>query len=115
VSQWLFEGLAKARLPVFCIETRHTKAFLNALQRNKSDRNDARFNAPMKRVGLFKEVHVKSLTSQKRRALLTTRSLLQEKAIGLENEMPRLLRKFGLKIGHASGASSMRRPFQPPR
>ena len=30
LSQWLFEGLARAGLPVICIETRHTKAFLKA-------------------------------------------------------------------------------------
>lgn len=41
LSQWLFEGLAKAGLPMICIETRHTKAFLKA-QVNKTDRNDAR-------------------------------------------------------------------------
>ena len=52
MSQWLFEGLAKAGLPVFCIETRHTKAFLKASQTNKSDRNDARGIAQMMRVGL---------------------------------------------------------------
>ena len=26
LSQWLFEGIASAGLPVVCIETRHTKA-----------------------------------------------------------------------------------------
>ena len=31
LSQWLFSGLAEAGLPVVCIETRHTKAFLKAL------------------------------------------------------------------------------------
>lgn len=103
LSQWLFEGLAKAGFPVFCIETRHTKAFLDALQQNKSDRNDARGIAHMMQVGLFKDVHVKTLTSQKRRALLTARSLLQEKAIDLENEMRGLLRNFGLKVGQTSG------------
>ena len=41
LSQWLFEGLARAGLPVICIETRHVKAFLKA-QPNKTDRNDAR-------------------------------------------------------------------------
>jgi transposase len=41
LSQWLFSGMAQAGLPVICIETRHTKAFLRA-QVNKSDRNDAR-------------------------------------------------------------------------
>jgi transposase len=41
LSQWLFSGLTEVGLPVVCIETRHTKAFLKA-QVNKSDRNDAR-------------------------------------------------------------------------
>ena len=67
LSQWLFSGLAEAGLPAICIETRHTKAFLKA-QVNKSDRNDARGIAQMMRVNLFRPVHVKTLTSQKRRA-----------------------------------------------
>ena len=48
MSQWLFSGMADAGLPVVCIETRHTKAFLKA-QVNKSDRNDARGIAQMMR------------------------------------------------------------------
>ena len=98
LSQWLFEGLARAGLPVICIETRHTKAFLKA-QPNKSDRNDARGIAQMMRVNLYRPVHVKTLTSQKRRALLTARKLLQEKAIAIENDIRGLLRNFGLKVG----------------
>lgn len=109
LSQWLFEGLAKAGFPAFCIETRHTKAILDALQQNKSDRNDARGIAQMMRVGLFKDVHVKTLTSQKRRALLTARSLLQGKAIDLENEMRGLLRNFGLKVGQTASGTFERR------
>jgi transposase len=97
-SQWLFSGLAEADLPVVCIETRHTKAFLKA-QVNKSDRNDARGIAQMMRVNLFRPVHVKTLVSQKRRALLTARKLLQEKAIAVENDIRGLLRNFGLKVG----------------
>jgi transposase len=58
MSQWLFSGMAEAGLPVVCIETRHTKAFLKA-QVNKSDRNDARGIAQMMRVKLFRPVHVK--------------------------------------------------------
>ena len=92
------QGLAKADLPVICIETRHTKAFLKA-QPNKTDRNDARGIAQMMRVNLFRPVHVKTLTSQKRRALLTARKLLQEKAIAIENDVRGLLRNFGLKVG----------------
>ncbi len=98
LSQWLFEGLVNAGLPAVCIETRHTKAFLKA-QVNKSDRNDARGIAQMMRVNLFRPVHVKTLTSQKRRALLTARKLLQEKAIAIENDIRGLLRNFGLKVG----------------
>lgn len=99
LSQWLYEGLAKAGLPVICIETRHTKSFLKAQQPNKSDRNDARGIAQMMRVHLFKAVHVKTLASQKRRVLLTARKLLQEKAIAIENNIRGLLRNFGLKVG----------------
>src|SRR5215471_11732289 len=98
LSQWLFSGLAATGLPVVCIETRHTKAFLQA-QVNKSDRNDARGIVQMMRVNLFRPVHVKTLTSQKRRALLTARKLLQEKAIAIENDIRGLLRNFGLKVG----------------
>jgi transposase len=98
LSQWLFSGLAEGGLPVVCIETRHTKAFLKA-QVNKSDRNDARGIAQMMRVNLFRAVHVKTLTSQRRRALLTARKLLQDKAIAIENDIRGLLRNFGLKVG----------------
>jgi transposase len=98
LSQWLFSGLVEAGLPAVCIETRHTKAFLKA-QVNKSDRNDARGIAQMMRVNLFKSVHVKTLASQNRRALLTARKLLQEKAIAIENDIRGLLRNFGLKVG----------------
>ena len=98
LSQWLYSGLAAAGLPVICIETRHTKAFLKA-QVNKTDRNDARGIAQMMRVNLFRPVHVKTLTSQNRRALLTARKLLQEKAIAIENDIRGLLRNFGLKVG----------------
>jgi transposase len=98
LSQWLFSGLAEAGLPVICIETRHTKAFLKA-QVNKSDRNDARGIAQMMRVNLFRPVHVKTLASQNHRALLTARKLLQEKALAIENDIRGLLRNFGLKVG----------------
>lgn len=98
LSQWLFEGLTQAGVPVICIETRHVKAFLKA-RPNKTDRNDARGIAQMMRVNLYRPVHVKTLTSQKRRALLTARKLLQGKAIAIENDIRGLLRNFGLKVG----------------
>ena len=70
LSQWLFSALAEAGLPVICVETRHMRAVLQA-QINKTDRNDARGIAQMMRAGLYKPVHVKTLRSQKLRALLT--------------------------------------------
>ena len=76
LSQWLYSALVEADLPVICVETRHMKAALSA-QINKSDRNDARGIAQMMRVGLYRPVHVKTLASQKRRMLLTSRQLLQ--------------------------------------
>ena len=98
LSQWLFSGLTEAGLPVVCIETRHARAYLKA-QINKTDRNDARGIAQMMRVNLFRPVHVKTLASQKQRALLTARKLLQGKAIAMENDIRGLLRNFGLKVG----------------
>ena len=104
LSQWLFSALAEAGLPVVCIETRHARAYLKA-QVNKTDRNDARGIAQMMRVNLFRPVHVKTLASQKQRALLTARKLLQGKAIAIENDIRGLLRNFGLKVGVVGAAN----------
>ena len=98
LSQWLFSALAEAGLPVICVETRHMRAVLKA-QINKTDRNDARGIAQMMRAGLYRPVHVKTLRSQKLRALLTHRKLLQSKAIAIENDLRGTLRNFGLKVG----------------
>jgi len=55
--------------------------------------------AQMMRVKLYRPVHVKTLRSQKLRALLTHRKLLQSKAIAVENDLRATLRNFGLKVG----------------
>ena len=100
MSQWLYNALAEAGLPVICVETRHMRAVLKA-QINKTDRNDARGIAQMMRVGLYRPVHVKTLRSQKLRMLLTHRKLLQSKAIAIDNDLRGTLRNFGLKVGMA--------------
>jgi transposase len=98
LSQWLYAQLATTGVPVVCVETRHMKAALSA-QINKTDRNDARGIAQMMRVGLYKPVHVKTLASQERRLLLTSRKLLQAKLFDLENEIRGTFKNFGLKVG----------------
>jgi transposase len=103
LSQWLFNALTEAALPVICVETRHMKALLTAQQINKTDRNDARGIAQMMRVGLFKPVHVKTLVAQEQRMLLTSRKLLQRKLLDLECDLRGTLRNFGLKVGVVSG------------
>src|SRR5829696_2225784 len=98
LSPWLYAGLVEAALPVICVETRHMHAALSA-RINKTDRNDALGIAQMMRVGLFKPVHVKTLASQQRRLLLTSRKLLQRKVYDIENDLRGQLRNFGLKVG----------------
>jgi transposase len=105
MSQWLYSGLLEAGVPTICIETRHAKAFLKA-QVNKTDRNDARCIAQMMRVNLFRPVHVKTLNNQKRRALLTARKLLQEKALAFENDIRGLLRTSASRLRSLGSESS---------
>ena len=99
LSQWLFFGLQEAGLPVVCIEARHAKAAIVAMNRNKNDRNDARSIAQLVRSGWFKAVHVKSRRSQELRTLLTAREFYVNKLRDHENEIRGLLRPFGLKVG----------------
>jgi hypothetical protein len=106
LSQWLVSGLAESSLPVICVETRHMKSLLKAQQVNKSDRHDARGIAQMMRVGLFKPVHVKTLASQEKRMLLTSRKLLQRKLLDIESDLRGTLRNFGLKVGAIGEAGS---------
>lgn len=104
MSQRLVAELLEAELPVVRVEARQMKAVLKAQQVNKSDRNDARGIAQMMRVGLYKPVHVKTLASQQRRVLLTSRELLGDKLQDMENELRGVLRNFGIKVGTVSPA-----------
>ncbi|MGB7431920.1 MAG: IS110 family transposase [Ahrensia sp.] len=99
LSQWLWFGLKDAGLPAVCIEARHAKAAMVAMNRNKNDRNDARSLAQLIRSGWFKAVHVKSRPSQELRTLLTAREFYVNKLRDHENEIRGVLRLFGLKVG----------------
>ncbi|WP_081356553.1 IS110 family transposase [Agrobacterium vitis] len=100
-SAWLHTALDDKGLPVVCIETRHTKAALNAML-NKTDRNDARGIAQLMRTGWFRPVHVESEAAQALRVLLASRKALLGKMIDMENMIRGLIRPFGPKVGQVS-------------
>lgn len=87
LSQWLYFGLNEAGLPAVCIEARHAKAAMVAMNRNKNDRNDARSLSQLIRSGWFKTVHVKSRQSQELRSLLVAREFFVNKLRDHENEI----------------------------
>ena len=98
LAPWLFRGLREAGLAAVCIETRRMKAFASASP-VKTDRKDARLIAQAMRVGLFREVHVKSRESQELRLLLRNRWTLQRKRRDIDNEVRGTLKGFGIKLG----------------
>lgn len=98
LAPWLYRGLKEAGLAAICIETRRMKAFASASP-VKTDRKDARLIAQAMRVGLFREVHVKSVESQELRLLLRNRWTLQRKRRDIENEVRGTLKGFGVKLG----------------
>ena len=104
-SQWLYAGLAKCGLPVVCVETRHAHDFMKSLQLNKNDKNDARGIARMMHSGIYKPVHVKTIESQRLRAMLTARKLCQLKMIDIEISIRGMLRNFGMRVGVTSKAN----------
>lgn len=112
-SQWLCFGLKDARLPVVCIEARHAKAAMVAMNRTKNDRNDARSLAQLVRSGCFKAVHVKSRPSQELRTLLTACEFYVNKLRDHENEIRGLFRPFGLKVGKVGARDFEARAREP--
>ena len=69
---------------------------------NKSDRNDARGIAQMVRANLIRPVHVKTISSQKQRMLLTNRRFMLRQLCDVEANIRGTLRNFGLKVGKVS-------------
>lgn len=99
LSQWLYTGLSRAGLPVFCLDARKVKGFLKLETTNKNDRNDAKGIARMMVFGTPHVVHVKTEESQRTRALLSARKTIQIKMIDIELFVRGNIRQFGLKVG----------------
>src|SRR5882757_5187870 len=96
LSQWLHAGLKEAGFETVLLETRHVKAALSAMT-VKTDRKDARGIAQLIRMGWYRPVHVKSISSQEIRALLVARKQLLTRLVDVELSIRGILRGFGLK------------------
>ncbi|MCR6633457.1 transposase [Devosia sp.] len=97
LTPWLTAGLRAEGFRVVVMEARQVKTTLSSL-RNKTDRNDARGIAQILRTGWYREVHVKSLESQRLKTLLAARRALLRRRIDLENEVRGLLKVYGFKL-----------------
>ena len=84
-SAWIARGLTDAKLPVIVIDATHAAAALKTGFRNKTDKNDARGIADLMRVNKFRSVSVKSVASQRDRALLTVREQLRRQSLDARN------------------------------
>ena len=71
----LCKGLISKGLTIICVDARHMAAALSA-RINKNDKNDARGIATMMRVGLYKEVQVKTDQSCQLKILLGSKRQL---------------------------------------
>lgn len=104
LSQWIYVGMAKAGMPMICVETRSAKEFIKQLGSNKNDKKDARGIAKMMARRVYREVHVKTDESQYLRTLLSARKLAQSKSVDVETSIRGLIRNYGLKVGPVSRA-----------
>jgi transposase len=109
LASWLYSGIAKAGLPIICIESWHTHSMLKARRVNKTDKNDARGIAEIMRAGLYKTVHIKTIESQRIGALLTIRKFLRVKSVDIENAIAGALLVFGVKMTRGARSTFERR------
>lgn len=103
MSEWLYVELTKAGLPMFCIEARHARGFIQS-QINKNDRNDARGISRMMMCGVFRPVHIKSDESLRQRAMLATRKIILDKMTDIELHIRGTLKIFGHSVGPCTKA-----------
>ena len=98
-AAWLHDGFTDAGYKTVCMNAAHTAAAIQAMQRNKTDRNDAQGIAQLLRTGWYREVHIKSEESRRVRMLLTNRKALVRQRVDLDNTLRSVLKEYGLKMG----------------
>ena len=94
----LCKGLIQQELPATCVDARHMATALSA-RINKNDKNDARGIAQMLRVGLYKEVLVKSDEACEVKFLLGSRRHLVSTRHELMGTIRGLLKIYGITLG----------------
>src|SRR3954469_11403407 len=102
LTPWLYHSLKAAGLPVVCIEARHARA-ATALQRNKTDANDAETLAQLVRTGWYREARVKSFAAHAMRHLVGARAQLMGVSVDLSNQIRSTLKTEPPRVS--------RRPF----
>lgn len=112
LSAWLYHDLIGMGWRVLCLDALHAHRALS-LQRNKTDRNDARGIAGLVRMGpeWLKTVTVRRPENQVLHATLRARSVLVEMRVKLENTICGLLKPLGEVVprGQRSGLTFQHR------
>src|SRR5918995_7459859 len=104
LTPWLYHSLKAVGLPIVCLEARHARA-ATALQRNKTDANDAETLAQLVRTGWYREARVKSFAAHAVRHLVGARAQLMDVSIDLSNQIRSTLKTFGLMAGGGGGGA----------
>src|SRR3954469_22083814 len=102
LTPWLYHSLKAAGLPVVCLEARHARA-ATALQRNKTDANDAETLAQLVRTGWYREGGVEGFAAHAVRHLVGARAQLMGVSVDLSNQIRSTLKTFGLMAGKGAG------------
>src|SRR4051812_24966 len=102
LTPWLYHSLKKLGVPVVCLEARPARA-ATALQRNKTDANEAETLAQLVRTGWYREARVKSFAAHATRHLVGARAQLMGVSVDLSNRIGSTLKTFGLMAGKGAG------------
>ena len=101
LSIWLTRELARRGAPVVCIDARAAHKALS-VRMNKSDRADAEALAQLARTGWYREVHIKSESSDRLRLLLGARERMIRIRQDIEAQARGVLKTYGIRLGPVS-------------